>query len=444
MGRASWAFIALCRQLDINVGLLVVPVPPEASTGSDDATTADAAPDQEPASPRAEVWICVALIDGVPYLFDCRLGMPVPGPGGEGVATLEQAATDPTVLTQLDLPGHPYPMTAANVASDKVLVWIDSTLGNLSTRMRELQEKLAGRNRMILYRDPSEVDAAFDEALGDRFGGTDLWPMPMEVEFRLFNDPQFVESTQYAIYLFDSKLPLLPARIGQLNGQLDASVQSYVGFRFADRPVQNNGKDPIPPQVQQLLDLYATYYLGLAKLDQGKPEQAKRFFEQTLTLLAETDPNEPPLAMFPYITLFAAGARTNLGLIDEAQGKLVEAVRHYNAGQPTKQQDHGNRLRALDLIWRDPFVPDAPPASKTIAISASEFSPDDGQWRERHSASMACPMPVEPGDETLSVLSHGTSGIFCVRLSINSIFGRSRPACRRMVSRRIRAWMMAT
>ena len=34
----------------------------------------------EPAIP----WLCAALIDGKAYLFDARVGLPVPGPDGEG------------------------------------------------------------------------------------------------------------------------------------------------------------------------------------------------------------------------------------------------------------------------------------------------------------------------------------------------------------------------
>src|SRR5690606_38200640 len=148
-----------------------------------ETATADAAEDDAGESALA-VWVCAVLIDDTPYLFDCSLGMPIPGPGGEGIATLEQAITDPTVLEQLDLPGRPYSVKAEDLAREPLHVWIDSTPGSLTPRMRELQAKLAGRNRMVLYRDPAEVHDAFARAFGDRLADTGLWPLPMTVEYK--------------------------------------------------------------------------------------------------------------------------------------------------------------------------------------------------------------------------------------------------------------------
>jgi tetratricopeptide (TPR) repeat protein len=224
---------------------------------------------------------------------------------------------------------------------------------------------------MILYRDPSEVHEAFARAFGDRFADSGLWPLPMAVEYKLFNDPNFVTSAQYALALFDASLPLLPTRMAQLTGDIARSIESYGTFRFAERPLQNDGETPIPPPVQALLDLYATYYLALGKLDQGRPDDAERFFRQTLRMTPEPGPNQA------YVTMFRWGAHTNLGLLCEARGDRVEAIRHYAAGQPTFQ-DHGNRLRAQALIWADPFDPDTPPAApprSTQATTASAAQP---------------------------------------------------------------------
>ncbi len=143
--------------------------------------------------------------------------------------------------------------------------------------MRQLQRDLAGHDRMVLFRDAAEQDAAFAHAFGDRFGGTEPWPLPIEVETRLFTDPAFNESAKFSLQFFDPRCPLLFARMGQLRGDLMAAVQSYAAFRFAENPLESNGKTPIPPQVQQVLDFYATYYLGLAKLDQKEPDRRRRF-----------------------------------------------------------------------------------------------------------------------------------------------------------------------
>jgi hypothetical protein len=292
------------------------------------------------------------LIDGVPYLYDARIGLPVPGPEGRGVATLEQAATDPAVLDQLALGGRPYTLTQADLAAaGKLTIGIDSTLGLLSPRMRQLQLNLTGRDRMVLFRDPAEQDAAWAEALGDRFGRTELWLLPVMIEDRLFTDPDFNRATQFAGMYFNAALPLLPARLAQLRGEIARAVESYAGFRFAENPVQNDGKTPIHPRDQAVLNLYATYMLGLAKLDQNQPEPAAFFFRETIRILP------PPQPGAPYVVFFRYGAETNLGLLEAARGNRVEAVRYLSRPQPTPQE-HGNLLRARALIWEDPFAPE--------------------------------------------------------------------------------------
>ena len=94
----AWLFIALCRQLEIDAGLI----------------TYSRSRSLEPRFPRyglefeleaglrgmrfgpkpPMVWICAAIIDNKAYLFDARLGLEIPGPDGTGVATLEDALTD--------------------------------------------------------------------------------------------------------------------------------------------------------------------------------------------------------------------------------------------------------------------------------------------------------------------------------------------------------------
>ena len=344
----SWLFMALCRQLGLDAGLIVYEPAPSATKVEADAEAAEKTEAEAEKAEELFVWICAVLIDGKVYLFDSRIGLPVPGPGGKGVATLEQAASDPSILAQLDLPEKPYTTHAEDLNRGKLRIWLDSSLGHLAARMRQLQGKLAGRDRMVLFRDPAEQDAAFSKVLGDRLAETELWYLPMQVEYQLFNDPKFVAAAQFSIAIFDSKLPLLHARLGQLRGDLPRAVESYAGFRFSDNPVQNDGKTPIPPDVQDVLDLYATYYLGLAKLDQGDLGLAKNFFGQALRLFPKPDPG------VPYYALYRWGAETNLGRINEELGNDAEAVRYYSAPQPTSQE-FGNRLRARALIWDDPF-----------------------------------------------------------------------------------------
>ena len=65
------------------------------------------------------LWACGVLVNDKPnlYLFDPRLGLPVPGPNGTGIATLADACADKDVLAQLNVADdHRYDVTAEQAA----------------------------------------------------------------------------------------------------------------------------------------------------------------------------------------------------------------------------------------------------------------------------------------------------------------------------------------
>jgi len=348
----SWLFMSLCRQLGIDVGLVTY-------------------------SPRNEkepvIWTCAALIDGKAYLFDARIGMAIPGPDGTGVATIDDALKDPVVLDRLDLPGQsPYGTTRVALLNSpsKVGILMDSSTGYLSGRMRLLQQSLAGNNRTILYRDPADQADKFAQALGARFGGATLWEFPALVETKLFTDSRFVQASLQALVLFDPSLPLLQARMKQLRGEIGEAVTELVDMRKKEKATLADKKTPIPKEVQQALDIYATYYLGLANLDRNDLGLAEPSFKATLAMLPE------PGAGLPYFHMYRWGAQTNLARLYEARGDVSLAAQYYSQLDPTSQH-HGNLLRARDLIWREPAsplpspLPAAPPGSPRVAGTAS-------------------------------------------------------------------------
>jgi hypothetical protein len=339
----GWLFMVLCRQLGVDVGLLNYSLP-----GA-----------KEPL-----VWTCAALIDGKLYLFDTRIGLEIPRPGadpgddGAGVATLDEALGDPSVLGRLDLPGQsPYgPTRAALLASSsKIGVLLDSSPGYRSPKMAMLQGSLAGKNRTVLYRDPVDERNRFARALGERAGEIAFWELPAFVEDRLFNDPRFVRATQHALMFFDpNHYPLVYARIKQLRGEIPEAIQDYVTFRFAENPMMMDKHTVMPAEQQQALDIYATYFLALCHLEQANPAQAEFFFKATLRLLPEFRPGQP------YYNMFRWGAQANLARLSEAKGDVAQAIAYYSQLDPTAQW-HGNLLRARALVWRDPTAPLAPP-----------------------------------------------------------------------------------
>jgi hypothetical protein len=353
----AWLFMALCRQIGIDTGLI---------TYSKSDTLDLRVPRYETdlqASMRRKgpiVWVCAALIDDKAYLFDARLGLAIPGPDGEGVATVAQAMADPAILERMNLPGlAPYGTSRASLlgSPSKIGVLIDSSQGYFAPKMKLLQAELAGKHRTILYRDPADERDHFNRALGNHAGFVSLWNVPLEVETRLFTDPQFVRSVQASLYLFNSDWPLVYARVKHLRGEFDDAIEEYGRLRFKENaPTVTNKKQAIPKDVQDGLDAYATYYLALAQLEQNNLDLAARMFEQVLTLLPEYGPKQP------YYTMFRRGANANLGRIYELKNDPVRAIAHYTQADPTEQYV-GNLLRARELVWRAPMAP-VPAAAK--------------------------------------------------------------------------------
>ncbi len=310
------------------------------------------------------------MIDDRAYLFDARLGLEIPGPGGQGVATLADAIADPSILERMNIPGQaPYFTSRASLLASptKIGVLIDSWSGYSMPKMKLLERELSGPNRTILYRNPAEQRDHFTRVLAPHHGAVSFWRLPQEVEARLFNDPRFVQSIQYSLLLFRSEFPLLYARIKQLRGELDEAVQDYVRFRFAENlPQVNNKKMMIPKQIQEALNVYATYYLGLAHLERKNLDQAELMFRMTLDMLPEPSPNQPSYNMFRW------GANANLGRIYEARKNHRAAIGYYTQNDPTVQYV-GNLLRAPQSgLGRSHVRPprSAPPRHRSEMIPA--------------------------------------------------------------------------
>jgi tetratricopeptide (TPR) repeat protein len=341
----SWVFLVLCRQLGIDAGLVTL-TPKGAEV------------------PR--YWICGAAINDKVYLFDARLGLEVRDPDGQSIATLDQLLGDPSLLDQFNLPGDDaprYDVTASDLADSTVGIALDATLGYLSPRMRLLQSELAGKNRMILYRDPAEQHNAFARAMGDRYGGSSLWLLPIEVEARLFTDPRFVEATQQPLLIYSPMLPLLKARLYQLRGDLPAAIQSYVNLRFRQNPTLDDRRTPIPTEVQRALDMHSTYYLALCHLEQGNLGQAENLFQQTIRYLPDPQPGPPFYSLTHY------GAVSNLGRLHEDKKAFAKAIVEYRRPNPTFQH-HGNLVRAERLAHLHPEA--AAEAEARIEAKADE------------------------------------------------------------------------
>jgi hypothetical protein len=137
---------------------------------------------------RQRAWACgVALADKADalYLFDPRLGLPLPGPAGKGVATLTQTCSDPKMLAQLNaVDKRRYDVTAKQAGAARVE--LVCALSALAPRMTVLQDQLL-RDRQInnellpepvlvrLAQDPTAALAKLRAAVGKGVNAG-VWP----------------------------------------------------------------------------------------------------------------------------------------------------------------------------------------------------------------------------------------------------------------------------
>ncbi len=106
--------------------------------------------------------------EGDVYLFDPRLGRPLPGPGGQGIATLTQVRQNPALF---------WPAGAAAEVTADVEVFLACPLHALSPRMKELEKILKDHgDKVVLAQDPEALRARLEAAAGQ--GKVQVWNQP--------------------------------------------------------------------------------------------------------------------------------------------------------------------------------------------------------------------------------------------------------------------------
>jgi hypothetical protein len=93
---------------------------------------------QEPLPTSFPLWACGVLIERDIYLFDPRMGIPIPGPNSSGVATLAAVQSRPELLKQLETAGYDVSMEKAR----KARLYLVPPLSALAQRMQYLEKLL--------------------------------------------------------------------------------------------------------------------------------------------------------------------------------------------------------------------------------------------------------------------------------------------------------------
>jgi hypothetical protein len=140
------AFLALARQFQLEGCLLA---PPGAHDPAGPLLVGILAPEAQKASL---------------YLFDPRLGMPIPGPGNKGIATLDEARADPGLLKVSGL--------SPDVVS-KLEGYQAGPIEAMAPRMRYLQGLAQSQDKLVLFQDSAGAGRELAKATGRPVG---VWP----------------------------------------------------------------------------------------------------------------------------------------------------------------------------------------------------------------------------------------------------------------------------
>ncbi len=129
----AWLFINLCHHHRIEVVLLTVEIE---------------------GTPRP--WCAGAILGDQLYLFDTRLGLPIPLPKRQGIATLEDVVADPSILDSLDIDETTrYPVKANELKTVNALIC--ATGEQLSRRMSMLQAAAPAKTELLIAVNPTAI-----------------------------------------------------------------------------------------------------------------------------------------------------------------------------------------------------------------------------------------------------------------------------------------------
>ena len=350
----SLVFIRLLRQANLHAAILA----------TTDASGGQPTP-----------WCVGVLVDEQLYLFDVELGVHIPGPGGVGIATLDQARSDASVLRRMRVPGFfDYRLTGDDVR--RVVALLDVSAESASERMRSLETSLTGRSRLVAWVDVSDLAARIDEVRG--VTDVRVWSVPHRVNaYRVAvdraadRDPQLAYLERTAWMMVESDAPmarrLATGRWRQLLGQFDDDAndnrpgartlllqQRSPEFEIEDlrtdptlqrkynfRRMLGVDSDDYDRQIQFVQQLIratkrtATYWIATLQYDDAMYDNAASWLNQRVL-----DDDQR------YI--WDAPAHYNLARAYEKLGRVDDAVAMYKTVGLPGEQGHRIRARLLE------------------------------------------------------------------------------------------------
>lgn len=316
-------------------------------------------------------WSVGVLIGDQIYLFQPQLGLPVPGPEQTGIATLEQARKDASVMRRLNVAGYfDFPFSRTDIQQSVALLNLRAE--TISPRMRALQANLTGDRRMTLWVDSADWSKRLDDVAG--VAGVRAWLVPTQAEVYAAVMEQMAERDPIFSFWYRSRFAVLESK-DTTDNELATGRWRHLHGQFADDEIEGsdgarthylNQRAPefeiddlrINVELQkrygvrrglgmtsedfdsQLLQIQmfmrlgkrtATYWLALVQYDDGRFETANNWF--TKRVLDEEQRS-----------FWENSAIYNAARADEAIGNTEEAIDRLKTDDPV--YGHGNRLRA--------------------------------------------------------------------------------------------------
>ena len=149
----SRLFILLCRQVGINAVMLI----------------ADRGDDQ-----LRQPWCTAVLLGEELYLFDTKLGLPLPGQGGAPFSKLTEYVAHPDLIDPFTVESNRYRIVRSDFK--RLVAAVDATPAALSQRMQQIESRLQGANKMVLTVRPTPLAKQLRQC--KHITNVEIWPLP--------------------------------------------------------------------------------------------------------------------------------------------------------------------------------------------------------------------------------------------------------------------------
>ncbi len=356
-----------------------------------DSPTKSSAPNE-----KLTPWLPAVVIGEQLFLFDTRLGLPIPGTAEGRIATLADVKQNPQLVKSLDLTvdestsdDSDYWLDA-EMLSAPVVALIDAPLESLTKRMAILERSLTGQKRIVCTSRPSELAKRLKS--NPLIQETRLWSAEFYVQqFRaavteglkqsrfnadvrerlswFYSDEEYVDSyvrlrtakNKYFLNKLESPRGVKDKGAFELFSTMiivytddlidhlenHASVLHAVGIQSGFSALEYQQRLAAVKSQMRLVRGDASYFLGLCHLEGANPSTAITWFSRVDAL----DNRGHWKAGVPYLT----------GRSHEMLDQFKDAVALYQIGKNEEKlspQTHGNLIRArLIKTFLEPEIP---------------------------------------------------------------------------------------